>query len=370
MLAISTTNLRSTPTKAHHAPIALSSASRTQPTKQPCPPPPPPPSTTLKASCACTHLSLTLSLPPSALPLPLHFCHCTTCRHASGLLCTSLLTISTKDHPIHIHGTPATYSPSPGLARYFCPTCGTHLYQARPSRDEIYLSSGALDPGAGIVATAGTHRFVGDAPDGGLAAWLPALAAAGDSAAASPSEAQPGDERLHCSCHCGGVQFTLRRPPPDGGFPPFTIQPENVAWPAPGGSGKYLAKLCACTSCRRSSGYDVSAWVYVPLEHLRQMSGEPMGFEVGTLRRYQSSEGVWRGFCGVCGANVFWRGEERRDVVDVSVGLLGDGVGSRAEGWVEWLKGVSYVEDAEGRGWVGELDRGLREARGQVEGLR
>ncbi|MCJ1398637.1 hypothetical protein MMC11_001837 [Xylographa trunciseda] len=333
---------------------------------------PTPPFTEIKASCACTQLSLSLSLPTSDLPLPLHFCHCTTCRHVSGLLCTSLITISTKGNPLHIHGTPQAYRPSPALTRYFCPTCGTHLYQSPASLDEIHISTGALDRAAGIVARTGTHRFVGDTQDGGLWEWVRDMPAFDRSVASAaippdkyhtPSEAAPGPALLPCSCHCGGVQFTLARPLPGSTFPPFTIQPENVSWPSPGSSGKYVAKLCACASCRRSAGYDVAAWAYVPLAYLRQRSGAAMGFGVGTLRQYRSSEGAWRDFCGVCGANVFWHGSERRDVVDVSVGLLGAGRGARAEGWVEWLRGVSYVEDAEGREWVGRLDEGMRATR-------
>ena len=83
---------------------------------------------------------------------------------------------------------------------------------------------------------------------------------------------------------------------------------------------------------------------------------------MGTLRRYESSQGVWREFCAVCGATVFWHCEERPSVVDVSVGLLDPVEGARVEGWLEWWTGrVSFEELAVSRSLVRSLEEGLKE---------
>lgn len=82
------------------------------------------------------------------------------------------------------------------------------------------------------------------------------------------------------------------------------------------------------------------------------------------LKGYESSEGVMREFCGVCGATVFWHDKWRLEVVDVSVGLLDAGEGARAEVWLEWWGGrVSFEEDAVRDG----DDEGSEEGRVNVE---
>jgi hypothetical protein len=80
------------------------------------------------------------------------------------------------------------------------------------------------------------------------------------------------------------------------------------------------------------------------------------------MRTYQSSEGVVRIFCGVCGAGCFWDSEERGGVlVDVAVGLLDAETGARAEDWLEWWWGrVSYKELGLNKSLVRSLEKGLR----------
>jgi hypothetical protein len=72
-----------------------------------------------------------------------------------------------------------------------------------------------------------------------------------------------------------------------------------------------------------------------------------MTYSLGTLRRFESSPGVDRQFCGACGASVYWHCDGRPDLVDVCVGLLNSECGARAEDWLEWETGrVSFSEDA------------------------
>lgn len=55
---------------------------------------------------------------------------------------------------------------------------------------------------------------------------------------------------------------------------------------------------CHCSQCRRTSGHHVAA-TSAPRESVR-IDGSP--------RWYASSEIAKRGFCGTCGANLFWDG--------------------------------------------------------------
>lgn len=93
------------------------------------------------------------------------------------------------------------------------------------------------------------------------------------------------------------------------------------------------------------------------------------------MKTYTSSPGVTRSFCGKCGANVLWSGDEehtgRVGLVDVAVGLLDASTGARAEEWLDWWsERVSFREEANNRGLVVGLERGLKARSGQrvVEG--
>lgn len=61
------------------------------------------------------------------------------------------------------------------------------------------------------------------------------------------------------------------------------------------------AHACHCGQCRRQSGHFVAgadiAWGDVRIE------------DDATLRWFESSPGVRRGFCGACGSNLFWVSE-------------------------------------------------------------
>ncbi|MBD3763369.1 MAG: GFA family protein, partial [Rhodobacterales bacterium] len=83
-----------------------------------------------------------------------------------------------------------------------------------------------------------------------------------------PTDPVPG------GCLCGAVTFALM-PPLDGVI------------------------VCHCADCRRSSGH---VWASVPVPtdrlHLHGAAG---------LRWFAGAPGVERGFCGLCGASLFWR---------------------------------------------------------------
>jgi hypothetical protein len=84
-------------------------------------------------------------------------------------------------------------------------------------------------------------------------------------------------------CLCGAVRYQIRGP-----------LREVIA--------------CHCSQCRRTSGHHV-AMTSVPSGNLRLTSSK-------SLIWYRSSETAERGFCGICGGNLFWRpsGEDRTAV--------------------------------------------------------
>lgn len=57
--------------------------------------------------------------------------------------------------------------------------------------------------------------------------------------------------------------------------------------------------LCHCEQCRRTSGYQVAAT-------RAQRADVSLEADAG-LRWYESSPGVYRGFCGECGSSLFWQ---------------------------------------------------------------
>ena len=75
-------------------------------------------------------------------------------------------------------------------------------------------------------------------------------------------------------CLCGGVRYRVR-----------------------GGLGDAIA--CHCGQCRRTSGHH-AAMTSAPLEALSFDASQ-------TLAWYRSSPAAERGFCRVCGSNLFWR---------------------------------------------------------------
>lgn len=90
-------------------------------------------------------------------------------------------------------------------------------------------------------------------------------------------------------CMCGAVRF--------------------VAYDMPVSTG-----ACHCKMCRR--------WAGGP--NMTIDCGDKISFEgEANIGRYQSSEWAERGFCKVCGSNLFWRMPETNQHI-ISAGLLDD----------------------------------------------
>jgi hypothetical protein len=77
-----------------------------------------------------------------------------------------------------------------------------------------------------------------------------------------------------------------------------------------------LVEFCHCESCRRSVGAPVMAWAGVA----------PEAFDLvrGTLRRYASSPGVERTFCGRCGTSMTQFAAVFPELIYVSLAALHD----------------------------------------------
>jgi hypothetical protein len=126
------------------------------------------------------------------------------------------------------------------------------------------------------------------------------------------------------------------------------------------------AELCACTSCRVTSGFEVTSWTHVARHKIRftsdgKASGQSVDDALNTsdrfgLGHYESSPDTHRYFCRRCGAKVFYDrvGAER---VDVALGVF-EAQGSRAEDWFAWnpdREDVSFLGEAVDMGFVGAL---------------
>ena len=325
----------------------------------------PEPQTKIEAACHCGQLQVSTLVPTSALSVDLWICHCDTCRHSSGQLAITSLDVKT---PLEVTGRAEKYWTSTGpngLARCFCPTCGTTVYEDSPNQERLGLAGGALTKTDGLVKVAG-QIFVDNTKDGGLSVWLPAvkawggyfkekpLAASNYQHGTAPAAGEGAGERLHCKCHCGGVTFDITRP--DAGSAKAHMDytdetrpgdsyanPTDEKWWIREGGRKWAAVLCACNSCRQASGYEMQPWAFVPPGNIVKPGGgndkpQPIDFTDGTLKSYNSSPDVTRHFCGTCGATVFFRAHDRDEIVDVSVGLAEAPSGAaRAEKWFSWL---------------------------------
>lgn len=339
----------------------------------------------LSIACACKRISGFCHIASEDIPLPMVVCHCTTCRHSSGLLCVSHISISPRSSILQIYGQPYQYRTS-SLIRFFCGFCGCSLYRKRENSQKVDLCTGALD--SPDLTKMHEHIFVADTIDGGLSDWIPNAnkgkerqkesSSLNEVARLKPSETlqeiSPKTQSLKGYCHCRGVQFTVHRPshtPSINNVPwPDLIMPyhldfaENsgdLKWWLRANNEKYLAGTCACHSCRLGSGYDIQTWAFIPKANLTQGTGQDLNYFAGTLRQYESSMGTYREFCRVCGATVFWHSDDRPDIVDVSVGLLDSDEGARAEDWLEWWTGrVSFEELALNKGYISSLSQGLK----------
>jgi len=107
---------------------------------------------------------------------------------------------------------------------------------------------------------------------------------------------------------------------------------------------------CHCSQCRKTSGHYVAA-TSAPRDHVLIERAE-------NLTRYESSPGVTREFCSICGSQLFWN-DSRSDSLAIFAGTLDDTTGLR-------LAGHIYCAD---KGAYYEIDDGLPQAAADDESL-
>lgn len=81
--------------------------------------------------------------------------------------------------------------------------------------------------------------------------------------------------------------------------------------------------FCHCTLCRKAHGTAFRARGRVKTDDLRWVSGEEL------VRYYESSLGEHRGFCSVCGSNLFTKFAARPQELGFALGVLDDDPGNR-----------------------------------------
>jgi len=368
--------------------------------------------TTVNVICLCGKNTETLQL-DSQLPVQVAWCSCNICRYSTGVLHSSRILLTSKPRAVD---NLTKYNSSPKSSRYFCTTCGSHMFVHLTKDDSWSVCSGVIDHVVGREQVSCLslekilqHVFVGDTKDGGLAVCLAdfdghsvplfsqgpegasfemALEARSMSPRSLPKPGPSGfpvgatgiagsakvADQLDARCHCGGVNFSITRPNaaskqcmspwPDLLVPYHSSSSENpqdIKWWLRANESKYLAGTCACRSCRLGSGVPIQSWAFIPKANIFQANGNPLTYDMGTLRQIESSKDCFREFCNACGATVFWHCRERPDIVDVSVGLLRAEEGSRAESWLQWCTDrVSFKEHAVDQALVSHLERGLK----------
>ncbi len=99
---------------------------------------------------------------------------------------------------------------------------------------------------------------------------------------------------------------------------------------------------CHCENCRRTHGH-FAAYTAVQQSALTLLSKD-------TLQWYHdASPDTWRGFCGRCGASLFWDTRDGAQRISVAAGSLDDSGG---------LKTIGHIFMAEAGGYY-QVDDGL-----------
>lgn len=349
----------------------------------------------LAVSCYCGSATHTFHVPLASLPLPTHLCSCNISRRISGSLLTSYVNITHGLDPPNPNVSQCTpYRSSDILTRHFCSTCGTHMYLEYHHDGHFEAATGTLqvESTEGIVDYK-AHIWIEDTPDGGASQFITHI---GDRELKRYLQ-EPGrseevplqwrrkipdsnpnkQARIHAHCHCKGVEFYIS--PPNAESERAESAWPDLLVPSPSGAsknsenypwwilspGRFLAGTCACISCRRASGHDITFWTFVPACNITLDAAGTQPFTRtpywGTMKTYQSSDGIIRTFCNTCGANIFFDADWRPSLVDVAVGLLEAESGARAEEILAWWPGrVSFTEYALNRKLVQGLEEGLK----------
>ncbi|KAJ0420260.1 Mss4-like protein [Aspergillus carlsbadensis] len=340
---------------------------------------------TLTAHCHCTSTHFTITLPASSLPLPAHLCHCTLCRTTYGTPATFHAALPEGIKPSFIAPSNwdnlTKYLPRGSKEPlYFCSTCGCHVAALNPSGIWGVVVSAFVEgnrvPGGGEeekIWVIDEHIYTekGSTGDGGIAELVPSIG--GEELKvwnpdepgeySIPENPNPGDTLL-AQCNCGGISFSISRPREE-----FINSPKSAGWVRPSDPKKWLALLDVCTDCRLVTGSHVSSWLFVPTDHITPPL--PSNLVIGTTKRYKSSPGVERTFCGTCGATVFFYDKKRGGIIDIATGILRAPEGVMLSEWAVWRTAkLGYMDDGleYDKEFTEALEEGMKEWAKKVHG--
>ncbi|CEN61631.1 hypothetical protein ASPCAL08283 [Aspergillus calidoustus] len=337
-------------------------------------------------SCLCTQVVQQVHLDPSS-NRELNICHCAACQAVSGQICTPYYLLQENPQSENL----AKYQQSDSVSRYFCGTCGSHVFSHSKHSGNWVVAAGLLDSppqtqrirhwGVDGTQDGGLSIFVpGSSGDKTVSCWLNPQTSIQETIFGQLKAASRNSSELLARCHCGGIELYITRPDSTSEDPwshwPDIIIPynsgvsaeneEDVKWWLCAGKTKYMAGTCACRTCRLASGFPIQTWAFIPKSNILTAQKKPLAYDVGTLKRYESSPEVYRDFCSRCGASVFWHCDKRPQLIDVSVGLLRADSGSRADEWLEWATGrTSFAEMAVDVSLIQQLEAGLKTWRQQ-----
>lgn len=335
----------------------------------------------LTASCHCRSVQFTLSVPTDVLPLDVHLCHCSICRHTHGTPCIFHARLPSGVEPKFIPPSSmaqlTSYRHSDSIStKYFCSTCGCHIGDQNDDSGKWVISNALFDANKEDtnIWKFKTHLHPGSTTDGGLASMIPTIEGRDmemvDPEQPTVSHTSPEDgsskDELLAQCHCGGVSFKIARPSPG-----FVASPDGQVWLSSVDKSKWLACLDTCDDCRLVNGTHVIGWMFVPVSHLSPTPSSNL--IIGSSKAYRSTAEVLRTFCGRCGATVFYNCDERPGIVDIATGILRDPEGVMVENWVLWRAGrVSWAENGlrYHAGFTAALMEGMKEwgnKRGQLQ---
>lgn len=79
-------------------------------------------------------------------PLWISHCHCESCRRHTSSAVATFLGVKINQFR-YLEGTPASYQSSPGVWRYFCPTCGSPMAYTNDGKwpGQVHLYLGTLE---------------------------------------------------------------------------------------------------------------------------------------------------------------------------------------------------------------------------------
>lgn len=349
------------------------------------------PTSSIHLTCLCGSISESGSLlSDQETPVYAEMCQCKTCRYTTGALSVAFSPLKSSPSQSTLSKLQA-YRSSDIVTRYFCPKCGCSCVFYTAPRNQWYFISGAVecvptteDPSEPHnIFRVMRHAHILDTKDGGLAPFLlqlgnrsvptwagipPPMTASQDSfdlphekilsilKLSSENLAEPPkqDSYLTAKCHCGGVNLQIKRANNAPG--------DQSRWNYPADPTKYPTYLCACRSCRLSTGISLFPWALVNAENVFSGKSAPdsptritFGFDalnpgsnLGlSLNHYWSSTDTCRSFCEKCGAAVSYWCAKRPEELDIPVGILRSDDGSMARKWLGWVWGeCSFSEES------------------------